>query len=1243
MGCVPGRFSLSREASSFVAALPPTALSGLARRVPAVLALSLGLAAAPAGAATVTLTTSPNPAVYNETVTLRAVVSDTTAPTGSITFRETGVATALGNTAVATARYTKVVAGGANTCGIVSDTTLECWGNNLVGQLGNGTTTSVSLPQQVPGLIGVTDVEIGNDSVCAVLSDKTVKCWGDNTYGQVGNTTGGQITTPRTVSGLTDVTAVEVGTQFACALKSDATVVCWGRNVYGQLGNGGTTDTNTPTAVPGLTNVTALTAGYEFACALKSDQTVSCWGRNNLGQLGAGDFNNSSSPRGVTGLSNVATISAGGGYQVCALLTDATARCWGRNDFGQLGTGTAGTNEATPQTVTGLAGITNITSGNGWSCAALSSGNPKCWGFNYYGALAQGFADSLSTTRPTPLDTPAYAGAVYFAFGGNGGCAILADDTIKCAGLNTSGQLGNGTTADPQVTVMAVVKTFTKSVASITRTFSAGSHTLNVDFTPTFGSTIVSADVVQTINKATQTVTFADPSDTTVGVSPITLSASASSGLTVSFAASPSTVCTVSGNQATIVGAGTCTITASQGGDDNSLAASDVSQSFTVGKGSQTITFTDPSDVVYGSGPVTLSASAPLTVSFAASPSSVCTVSGNQVTLVGVGTCTIDASQAGNSNYNPASDVTQSFDIGKAAAGVALNAPSTARVSQSVALGAVVSATPAGAGAPAGTVEFLNGSDVIASATTVNGIAVARVSTLGLGDHTLSARFVETALFTGATTGGQVLRVEQAGTRVLMSPSAGLKVRPGQTATVTAYVQPTGAARGIPDGSITFSADGSTIATDALTAGVARRTIETQVSGNHVITGAYGGSADFEASSGTVALTVDARLGSAVAPDSAGGVASEETPAMAELSNGGTAVVWSGVATGSAIRSIHGRVFGPSGAAVGSVFALGEATDGLESRPKVARLFGGRGAVAVWQTQDTTGVWTVRARRFGENGVAIGPSLRIDTGAGSTVEPRPVVAPLAFGGYLVVWRGDADGGAIMMRRFTVGGTPRAAAVRIDDAATGAKSDPAVTAYADGGFLAVYAAARPSPATGSEIRGVVVPAKGSAGAEVALSPSADSATNPSLPATVGASRLVLYTRNLGAGLWAVDGRGLTVSGTTLTTAGASFRLDTDGAGDAAPAVASYPGGGFVAAWTEPGASAADDRVKIARYRADGEVVDPPQTVLARETRTPALSVRSDVAYTLTLQASPLLGGDPSINLQRFLLAAPVPPG
>jgi hypothetical protein len=182
--------------------------------------------------------------------------------------------------------------------------------------------------------------------------------------------------------------------------------------------------------------------------------------------------------------------------------------------------------------------------------------------------------------------------------------------------------------------------------------------------------------------KLSQSITFTDPADISYGISPSSLSATSNSGLTVAFTSATSGVCTVSGTTVTIVSTGTCTINASQAGNSNYEAASQVSQSFTIAKASQSITFTDPADITYGQSPSSLSATSTstLTVAFTTATSAVCTVSGTTVTIVSAGTCTINANQAGDANYQAASQVSQSFTIAKATQSITFTTPSAMTV-----------------------------------------------------------------------------------------------------------------------------------------------------------------------------------------------------------------------------------------------------------------------------------------------------------------------------------------------------------------------------------------------------------------------------------------------------------------------------------------------------------------------------------------------------------------------------------
>jgi len=284
--------------------------------------------------------------------------------------------------------------------------------------------------------------------------------------------------------------------------------------------------------------------------------------------------------------------------------------------------------------------------------------------------------------------------------------AFLILELIACGGAGSSG--GGGTqpvapaiTAQPQSSAVTAGQTATFTVtasgtAPLSYQWSKNSTAIGgatsasyttpattmsdsgAAFTVTVSNsvgTVTSNAATLTVNAASltpQTITFNNPGAQTVGT-PLTLSATASSGLTVSFTSPTISVCTVSGTTATFLTAGTCTIQARQPGNSTYAAASSVTQSFAVNTATQqlqTITFNDPGTQTVGT-PLTLSATASsgLTVSFASSTTSICTVSGTTGTFVAAGTCTIQATQAGNSEYNAATPVNQSFTVNASSGG----------------------------------------------------------------------------------------------------------------------------------------------------------------------------------------------------------------------------------------------------------------------------------------------------------------------------------------------------------------------------------------------------------------------------------------------------------------------------------------------------------------------------------------------------------------------------------------------
>jgi Immunoglobulin domain len=166
-----------------------------------------------------------------------------------------------------------------------------------------------------------------------------------------------------------------------------------------------------------------------------------------------------------------------------------------------------------------------------------------------------------------------------------------------------------------------------------------------------------------TVSSEAQAITFANPGTQTVAT-PLTLSATSTSGLTVAFTSATPGVCTVSGTSAILIATGTCTIDANQAGNNNYAAATMVPQSFTVNGEAQTITFANPGTESVGT-PLTVFATSTsgLTVTFSSTTPSVCTVSGTTVIFLTAGTCTIDANQAGNSTYAAATMVPESFTV----------------------------------------------------------------------------------------------------------------------------------------------------------------------------------------------------------------------------------------------------------------------------------------------------------------------------------------------------------------------------------------------------------------------------------------------------------------------------------------------------------------------------------------------------------------------------------------------------
>jgi alpha-tubulin suppressor-like RCC1 family protein len=187
-------------------------------------------------------------------------------------------------------------------------------------------------------------------------------------------------------------------------------VQCWGSNDHGQLGDGTRFQRLTPVPVKGLKGVVALTAGEEFTCALTRTGGVKCWGLNQNGELGNDGIGfDSPTPVDVVGLKSGVLVVAAGRSHACVATTGGAAKCWGSNNYGQLGDGTT-TARFTPVNVSGLGkGIVGIAGGGReffqeHTCAVTKAGGAQCWGYNTDGEVG----DGTKTDRHAPVKVKSF-------------------------------------------------------------------------------------------------------------------------------------------------------------------------------------------------------------------------------------------------------------------------------------------------------------------------------------------------------------------------------------------------------------------------------------------------------------------------------------------------------------------------------------------------------------------------------------------------------------------------------------------------------------------------------------------------------------------------------------------------------------------------------------------------------------------------------------------------------------------
>jgi len=292
---------------------------------------------------------------------------------------------------------TDLAAGRFFSCAVRSGGAAVCWGNNGSGQLGTGASGApMSHFGDVAALRNARQVSAGWDHACVATTADTAVCWGLNLDGRLGDGTTTTRPAPVAVAGLTGVARVEAGPMHTCALRRDGTVACWGLGTLGRLGNGGTADQLRPAAMVGVTGATGVACARYATCVLRGDGTAACTGGNDNGELGDGGTAGRTVAAPVPGLVDVLRLAAGTTH-FCALHRGGSVWCWGRNQEGQLGDGTTA-DRRVPTRVTGLIDAIEIDAGGDHTCALRPGGRVVCWGANAEGQIG----DGTTTARATP-------------------------------------------------------------------------------------------------------------------------------------------------------------------------------------------------------------------------------------------------------------------------------------------------------------------------------------------------------------------------------------------------------------------------------------------------------------------------------------------------------------------------------------------------------------------------------------------------------------------------------------------------------------------------------------------------------------------------------------------------------------------------------------------------------------------------------------------------------------------------
>lgn len=356
--------------------------------------------------------------------------------------------------------WTELAVGGEHSCGLARGGAAYCWGENSVGQLGQGegpgTTERCGVndtymviecngrPLAVTGGLTFAALSAGGYHSCGLTAVGDAHCWGLNNFGQLGDGAVDARRTPVAVVGGLQFKSLVAGTYHTCGLTAAGAAYCWGENSSGQLGDGSIISRRTPVSVASGLVFASLVAGEDRTCALTGAGQTYCWGVQGNGLRGSAPPVVYVTPE-ATAAGLTFTSLAGGSYHTCGLTSAGAAHCWGLNGYGQLGDGST-VDPLSPVAVSGGRVFASLTAGAYHTCGITSSGTAYCWGNNFFGGQI-----GIGSSTGNILAPAAVSGGLSFASlvaGAAHTCGLTNTATAYCWGGNLFREVGDGTPID---------------------------------------------------------------------------------------------------------------------------------------------------------------------------------------------------------------------------------------------------------------------------------------------------------------------------------------------------------------------------------------------------------------------------------------------------------------------------------------------------------------------------------------------------------------------------------------------------------------------------------------------------------------------------------------------------------------------------------------------------------------------------------------------------------------------------